>query len=212
MSSVLTADPKITCANCKTEIRLTESLAAPLLAATRQQYEQQLLQKDEEVATREQGVREKEKQLLDARRTLDDQIANQVSAQLGTERERVIHDFVFFKEDGEPILSLKYPYMRWRYAAEKLGLRYRDPYTARHSCVSWHLMIGKNLMWCARQHGHSVQVMLSNYGTWIENATEADVEAIKRSLVAEATGAKKVATMATTQAPSVTPYVPWICQ
>ena len=73
MSNVLTTDPKIICPNCKTEIRLTESLAAPLIAATRQQYEQQLLHKDEEVATREQSVREKEKQLLDARRTLDDQ-------------------------------------------------------------------------------------------------------------------------------------------
>ena len=52
-------------------------------------------------------------------------------------------------DDGEPIRSLKYPYMRWRYVMEKLGLRYRDPYTARHSCVSWHLMLGKNLMWCA---------------------------------------------------------------
>jgi hypothetical protein len=90
MSNVLTADPTIICPNCKTEIRLTESLAAPLIAATRQEYERQLLQKDEEVATREQSVREKERQLLDARRTLDDQIANQVSAQLRTERARVI--------------------------------------------------------------------------------------------------------------------------
>jgi site-specific recombinase XerD len=49
---------------------------------------------------------------------------------------KIDHDFVFFKDDGEPIRSLKYPYMRWRYVMEKLGLRYRDPYTARHSCVS----------------------------------------------------------------------------
>lgn len=57
-------DPTIICPNCKMEIRLTESLAAPLIAATRQQYEQQLLQKDEEVAKREQSIREKEKQVL----------------------------------------------------------------------------------------------------------------------------------------------------
>ena len=43
-------EPTITCPNCKTEIRLTESLAAPLLAATRKQFEQQLSQKDEETA------------------------------------------------------------------------------------------------------------------------------------------------------------------
>ena len=118
---------------------------------------------------------------------------------------KIDHDFVFFKDDGEPIRSLKYPYMRWRYVMEKFGLRYRDPYTARHSCVSWHLMLGKNLMWCARQHGHSVPVMLSNYGTWIENATDADVEEIKRSLASEPTGAKVTATAAV---PSATPEAP----
>ena len=108
-------------------------------------------------------------------------------------------------DDGEPIRSLKYPYMRWRYVMEKLDLRYRDPYTARHSCVSWHLMLGKNLVWCARQHGHSVQVMLSNYGTWIESATDVDVEEIKRSLTSEPTGAKVTATAAV---PSATPETP----
>lgn len=35
-------EPIITCPNCKTEIRLTESLAAPLIAATRQQFEKQI--------------------------------------------------------------------------------------------------------------------------------------------------------------------------
>ena len=83
-------EPTITCPNCKTVIRLTESLAAPLIAATRQQYEQQLLQKDEDVAKREQAIREKEKQVAEAKRTLDDQIADQVSAQLKTERARVM--------------------------------------------------------------------------------------------------------------------------
>ena len=83
-------EPTIICPNCKTEIRLTESLAAPLIAATRQQYEQQLLQKDEEVAKREQSIREKEKQVIEAKRTLDEQVADQVAAQLRTERTRVI--------------------------------------------------------------------------------------------------------------------------
>ena len=32
-------EPTMTCPNCKTEITLTESLAAPLVEATRQQYE-----------------------------------------------------------------------------------------------------------------------------------------------------------------------------
>ncbi len=83
-------EPTITCPNCKTEIRLTESLAAPLLAATRKQFEQQLAQKDDDIAKREQGIREKEKQIAEAKRTLDEQIADQVAAQLKAERTRVI--------------------------------------------------------------------------------------------------------------------------
>lgn len=83
-------EPTIICPNCKTEIRLTESLAAPLLAATRKQFEQQLAQKDDDIAKREQGIREKEKQIAEAKRTLDEQIADQVAAQLKAERARVI--------------------------------------------------------------------------------------------------------------------------
>ena len=33
-------EPTIICPSCKTEIKLNESLAAPLIEATRQQYEQ----------------------------------------------------------------------------------------------------------------------------------------------------------------------------
>ena len=58
-------EPTIICPNCKTEIRLTESLAAPLIAATRQQYEQQIAQKDLDFAKREQSLREKEKQVAE---------------------------------------------------------------------------------------------------------------------------------------------------
>ncbi|MBK7356164.1 DUF2130 domain-containing protein [Propionivibrio sp.] len=85
-------EPTITCPNCKTEIRLTESLAAPLIAATRKQFEQQLSQKDEEIAKREQGIREKEKQVAEAKRNLETQVADQVAAQLKAERSRVIEE------------------------------------------------------------------------------------------------------------------------
>ena len=83
-------DPTITCPNCKTEIRLTESLAAPLIAATRKQFEQQLSEKDADIAKREQGIRAKEKEVADAKRTLDEQVADQVASQLKLERTRVV--------------------------------------------------------------------------------------------------------------------------
>ena len=83
-------EPTITCPNCKTEIRLTESLAAPLIAATRKQFEERLSQKDAEVAKREESIREKEKQILEAKRNLDEQVADQVAAQLKAERVQVV--------------------------------------------------------------------------------------------------------------------------
>ncbi|MFZ2300959.1 MAG: DUF2130 domain-containing protein [Gallionella sp.] len=82
-------EPTITCPSCKAEIKLTESLAAPLIAATRQQYEQQLAQKDSDIAQREQAMRDKEKQLAEDKRKLDDQVADQVAAQLKAERTRI---------------------------------------------------------------------------------------------------------------------------
>ena len=83
-------EPTITCPNCKSEIRLTESLAAPLIAATRIQFERQLAQKDEDISKRELGIRDKEKQIAEARRTLDDQVTDQVATQLKAERARVV--------------------------------------------------------------------------------------------------------------------------
>lgn len=44
------SEPTIVCPKCGSEIRLTESLAAPLLAVTRRQFEKQLADKDAEVA------------------------------------------------------------------------------------------------------------------------------------------------------------------
>jgi hypothetical protein len=43
-------------------------------------------------------------------------------------------------------------------------------------------MVGKNLLWVAKQHGHSVTTMLRIYTAWAEGAIEADIEAIKRAM------------------------------
>ncbi|MDW5441600.1 DUF2130 domain-containing protein [Polaromonas sp. SM01] len=82
-------EPTITCPSCRTEIKLTESLAAPLLASTRQQFEAQLARKDSDIAQREAAMRDKEKLLSEAKRDLETQVADQVASQLKTERTRV---------------------------------------------------------------------------------------------------------------------------
>ena len=83
-------DPTITCPNCKTEIKLTESLAAPLLASTRLAFEKQIAQKDSDMAAREVAMRAKEKSLADAKRDLDAQVADTVASTLKSERIRVV--------------------------------------------------------------------------------------------------------------------------
>jgi integrase len=96
---------------------------------------------------------------------------------------RIRHDHVFFQDSGAPIRLLNYPYERWRHTLRmSVKLRYRKPYCARHSSVSWNLMIGRNPLWVAKQHGHSVTTMLRVYTAWADGAIETDIEAIKRAM------------------------------
>jgi hypothetical protein len=60
-------EPTITCPNCRTEIKLTESLAAPLIADTRKRYDEQLARKETEVAAREAAIREQQAQIVAAK-------------------------------------------------------------------------------------------------------------------------------------------------
>jgi integrase len=96
---------------------------------------------------------------------------------------KISHDYVFFQDSGQPIRLLNYPYERWRQTLQSsLKLRYRKPYCARHSSVSWNLMVGKNPLWVAKQHGHSVTTMFRVYTAWAQGAIEADIQAIKRAM------------------------------
>jgi hypothetical protein len=79
------AEPTITCPSCSTEIKLTESLAAPLIADTRRRYEQALTQKDAEVAKREAEIRNQQAAIAKEKASIADQVAERVSA----ERERI---------------------------------------------------------------------------------------------------------------------------
>ena len=51
-------EPIIICPKCRTEIKFTESLAAPLIDATRRKYEQELAKKDADMAARETSIRD----------------------------------------------------------------------------------------------------------------------------------------------------------
>jgi len=72
------ADPTITCPKCGSEIKLTESLAAPLLEATRKRFAEQLANKDAEVAKREAGLREQQAAIDTAREQIEARIADRL--------------------------------------------------------------------------------------------------------------------------------------
>ncbi|CUS35300.1 DUF2130 domain-containing protein [Candidatus Nitrospira nitrificans] len=72
------SEPTITCPNCKTEIKLTESLAAPLIESTRRDYEKRLALKDTDIARKEESLREREAAVSKASQAIDDQVAEKI--------------------------------------------------------------------------------------------------------------------------------------
>ncbi len=76
-------EPTMTCPNCGTEIKLTESLAAPLIKATRKQFEEKIAEKEAEVAKREDQIRARQKSLEDAQKAIDEQVAEKLKSELG---------------------------------------------------------------------------------------------------------------------------------
>lgn len=78
-------EPTVVCPQCQTEIKLTESLAAPLLQSVRREYEQRLSQKDADIAGREKSLREREALLATQKQSMDEQIAHK----LEQERARI---------------------------------------------------------------------------------------------------------------------------
>ncbi|HNP30108.1 MAG TPA: DUF2130 domain-containing protein [Nitrospirales bacterium] len=76
-------EPTITCPQCKTEIKLTESLAAPLLEATKRDFDRRLAQKDADAAKREAALREREAALAKSQETLDAQVADKLKFERG---------------------------------------------------------------------------------------------------------------------------------
>ncbi|MDB6102662.1 MAG: phage integrase family protein [Gammaproteobacteria bacterium] len=85
---------------------------------------------------------------------------------------------LFVTDEGGPIPDVTYPYGRWERTLKRLRIRYRRPYVARHTSVSWNLMMGRNPLLIAKEHGHRILTMLTVYAAWTEGAVEADFWAI----------------------------------
>jgi hypothetical protein len=76
-------EPTLTCPSCRTEIKLTESLAAPLIADSRKWYETKLAQKEAEVSAREAAIRDQQEQLASARQAIEAEVATRLDQERG---------------------------------------------------------------------------------------------------------------------------------
>ncbi|HAT8858130.1 TPA: DUF2130 domain-containing protein, partial [Legionella pneumophila subsp. pneumophila] len=83
------SEPTIICPSCKTEIKLTESLAAPLIESTKKQFEEKIRLKDKEINDKENAIRLKESELKEKQQKIDEQISKQVQEQLKIERTTI---------------------------------------------------------------------------------------------------------------------------
>lgn len=81
-------EPTITCPGCKAEIKLTESLAAPILESARRDFELQLALKDADFQKKVGQLREQEAALARDREAIDDKVA----AKIAQERARIAAD------------------------------------------------------------------------------------------------------------------------
>ncbi len=74
------AEPTITSPNCGTEIKITESSAAPLIEATRNRFQAKIAEKEADVSKREKQLRVQQKDIEDAQKAIDEQVAKRLDA------------------------------------------------------------------------------------------------------------------------------------
>lgn len=75
------SDPQILCPKCRTKIRLTDTVAAPLLAKSRKQFEQQLAQKEAGLVKQQTELRKARDSLAKARQAVDDEVAKRLQSE-----------------------------------------------------------------------------------------------------------------------------------
>lgn len=81
-------EPSIVCPNCRTEIKLTETLAAPLIEAAKRDSEAKLRQKEAEIAKREAAIRAQQDAIKEAKEAIEAQVAERLKG----ERKKVAEE------------------------------------------------------------------------------------------------------------------------
>ncbi len=76
--SLLMEEPVINCPNCNTEIKLTETLAGPLIETTRKEFEGKAAEKELEIKKREETLRKEQKKISEAQGSINEQVAEKL--------------------------------------------------------------------------------------------------------------------------------------
>ncbi|WKW52400.1 DUF2130 domain-containing protein [Rhodomicrobium lacus] len=81
-------EPSIVCPNCRSEIKLTETLAAPLLQKIRAESEELVRRKEVDFQKREAAIRAQQNQIREAKDALEAEVAERVAA----ERRKLVEE------------------------------------------------------------------------------------------------------------------------
>lgn len=74
---------------------------------------------------------------------------------------------------GRPICDDSTIRKLWEPIIKAAGVRYRNPYQARHTFASSHLSAGANPWWLATQMGHvDVSMIFKHYGRWVKQVAQ----------------------------------------
>jgi len=79
-------EPDIKCPNCGTSIKLTESLAGPLIESTKKDFEEKLRAKDDVIRTKMAALKKDQDEVVAARNDLDTEILKAVAS----EKEKIV--------------------------------------------------------------------------------------------------------------------------
>jgi hypothetical protein len=84
------SEQTINCPQCGMEIKLTESLAAPLVATVRSEYEKKLREQTKSVAAEREALSQREASLQVAKSEVQKQVDQQVEAKLALEKQALV--------------------------------------------------------------------------------------------------------------------------
>jgi integrase len=100
------------------------------------------------------------------------QLTKRAIASLTTEKLKSTSEWIFANANGTPMLKDAQQKNDWNETLKYLGIRYRRPYTCRHTRASLGLKANVPPRWLAQQLGHSITVFETTYAKWINEESD----------------------------------------